>query len=56
MVRNVALQAEPAEPPIGEVQVNLLAQPALRADAEAVAHDQHPDHQLRVDQGRPISL
>ncbi|GGH27632.1 hypothetical protein GCM10007036_36290 [Alsobacter metallidurans] len=29
--------------------MNLLAEPALRADAEAVAHQQHSDHQLRVD-------
>ena len=53
MVRNIALQAEPAEPAIGEVQMHLLAQPPLRADAEAVADDQHPDHQLRIDRGPP---
>ena len=31
--------------------MHLLAQPALRADAEAVADDQHPDHQFRIDRG-----
>ena len=30
--------------------MNLVAEPALRADAETVADDQ-PDHQLRVDRG-----
>jgi len=35
--------------------VNLLAQSALRADAEAVADDQHADHQLRID-GRSTSV
>ncbi len=51
VVGHRVLQAEPAEPPVGQVQFNLLAQPALRADAEAVSHDQHPDHQLGVDRG-----
>jgi hypothetical protein len=34
--------AEAAEPAIGEVQVDLLAQPSLRADAAAVADQEHP--------------
>jgi hypothetical protein len=29
--------------------MDLLAQPPFRADAEAVAHDQHADHQFRID-------
>ena len=33
--------------------MNLLAQPPLRADAEAVADDQHPDQQLRIDRRPP---
>jgi hypothetical protein len=28
--------------------MDLVAKPPLRPDAEAVADDQHPDHQLRV--------
>lgn len=36
-------------PPLGQVQVYLFAQWPLRADPEAVADGQHPDHQLRVD-------
>lgn len=31
----------------------LLAQPALGPDAEAVADDQHADHQLGADRGTP---
>jgi hypothetical protein len=31
--------------------VDLLAQPPFRSDAEAVAHNQHPDHQLGIDRG-----
>ncbi len=31
--------------------MDLLAQPALGADAHAVAHDEHPHHQLRIDRG-----
>jgi hypothetical protein len=44
-------EIQSAEPAIGQVQVHLFAQPALRADAGAVANDQHPDHQLRIDGG-----
>ena len=51
MVGHVAIEAEPAEPAIGQVQMNLLAQPPLGADAEAVADDQHPDHQLGINRG-----
>src|SRR5271163_3971767 len=33
------------------VEVDLVAQPPLRANAKAVAHDQHADHQLGIDRG-----
>src|ERR1700688_4254695 len=49
MVRNLVLKIEAAEPAIGEVQLDLLAQPPFKANAVAVANDQHPDHQLGVD-------
>ncbi len=53
VVGNSAVEPEPAEPAIGEVQMHLLAEPPLRADAEAVADDQHPDHQLGIDRWTP---
>jgi hypothetical protein len=34
--------------------MHFLAQPPLGADAEAVADQQHPDHQLRIDRGPPV--
>ena len=37
---------------VRQVEVNLLAQPPLRADAEAVADDQHPDQQPGIIEGR----
>jgi len=49
VIRHLALQPEPAEPPIGEVQMHLFAEPAFRTNAEAIADQQHPNHQLRVD-------
>jgi hypothetical protein len=48
VIRHRAIESQPAKPPVGEVQVHLFAQPSFRADAEAVAHDQHADHQFRV--------
>jgi hypothetical protein len=53
VIRHVAIPAQPAEPAIGQVEVNLLAQPPLRADPEAVADQQHADQQLRIDRGPP---
>src|SRR6185503_7901620 len=51
MVRDVAVEPEAAEPAVRQVEVNLLAQAPLGADAEAVSHDQYPDHQLGIDRG-----
>src|ERR1700732_4497793 len=48
-VMHLVVKIAPAEPAIGEVQLDLLAQPPLKANAVAVANDQHPDHQLGVD-------
>lgn len=55
MVRHRAVQAEPAKPAVRQVEVHLVAQPPLRPDAHAIADDQHPDHQLRVDR-RPAGI
>ena len=49
MIRHPAVETEPAEPAVGEVEVDLVAKPTLGADAEAVADDQHADHQLGID-------
>ena len=49
MIGDVAIEPQATEPAIGQTEVDLLAQPAFRANAEAVADDQHPDHQLRID-------
>ena len=51
MVGHPVGQIEPAEPAIGEIEMHLLAQPPFRADAEKVADQQHPEHQLRIDRG-----
>ena len=44
-----AVEPQSAKPAVGEVQMDLLAQPPFRADAKTVAHDQHADHQFRID-------
>ena len=49
VVWDLALHAQPAEPPVRQIEVHLFAEPPLRVDRVAVADDQHPDHQLRVD-------
>jgi hypothetical protein len=55
VVRHLAVEPEPAKPAISEVEVDLVAQPPLRPDAEAIAKDQHADHQLRINR-RPAGL
>jgi len=53
MIRNLVIEFESAEPAIAEMKVDLLAQPSFKADAIAVADNEHPDHQLRIDRGPP---
>src|SRR5207302_722322 len=48
MVGYIAVEPKTAEPAVRQIEVNLIAQSPLRADAEAVTHDQHPDHQLGI--------
>jgi hypothetical protein len=54
MVRHIAIETQPAEPSVGQVQMDLLAQPPLRPDAKTIADYQHPDQQFRIDR-RPAS-
>ncbi len=53
MIRDSILDAELAEPAIGEVHLHFTIDQPLRADRKDIPHDQHPDHQFRID-GRPI--
>src|SRR5215469_539053 len=49
MVGHRTVEPEPTKPPVGEVQGHLLAQSPLRADAEAITHDQRssaPDRSM----------
>jgi len=52
-VGNRVIEIEPAEPPVCEVEHHLLAQFSLRAEAEAVADDKHPDQQLGINRRPP---
>ena len=51
MIGNLAIQTEPAEPPVRQIEVNFLAKPTFRPNAHAITNDQHPDHQLRINRG-----
>jgi hypothetical protein len=51
MIRNRVVQIEAAEPPIRQIEGHLLAKPPLRADAVAIADDEHADHQLGINRG-----
>ena len=48
MIRHATVEPKPAKPAVRQVEVNLLAQAPLGADAEAIAHDQHSDHQFGI--------
>src|SRR5947208_13951794 len=49
MIRDGVLNAELAKPTIGEVHLHLATDQPLRTDCEDIPHDQHPDHQRRID-------
>ena len=49
MIGDLVFDAELAKPPVGQIDLHLRAQPPLRADRKHVTHNQHPDHQNRVD-------
>jgi hypothetical protein len=51
MIGNRVIEIEPTEPSVGQMQLHFPAQLSLEADAVAVADDQHPDHELRIDRG-----
>src|SRR5262245_55683040 len=53
MIGNLVIELEAAEPTITEMKFDLLAQLPIKADAIAVADNEHPDHQLRIDRGSP---
>src|SRR5579864_2824932 len=49
MVGHLVIEPEAAKPAIRQVQMDLFAQAPFGSDTHAISHDQHPDHQLRVD-------
>ena len=49
MIGHIAVEPEPAEPPVRQIEVDLFAEAPLGANAEAIADNQHPDHQLGSD-------
>ena len=49
MIGDLVLDAEPAKPAIGQIDLHLSADAPLRADRKHVADDEHPDHQHRID-------
>jgi hypothetical protein len=55
VIGDLVVEVEPAKPSVGQVQFDFLTQPPLKANAEAVTHDQHPDHQLWINR-RPANL
>jgi hypothetical protein len=55
VIGHSVFQAQAVEPTIRKDEMNLLAKAAFGANAETVAHDQHANHELRVDR-RPASV
>ena len=51
VIRNLGLEVEATKPAIGKVELDLFAQPPLRADAVTVANNEHADQQLGIDRG-----
>src|SRR5579863_448420 len=55
MIGYPVLDAELTKPPIGQIDLHLRAQLPLGADRKHVSHNQHPDHQHRINR-RPTCV
>ena len=49
VIRDPVLDAQAAEPAVGQVHLHLAADRPLRADREHIAKDEHPKHKYRID-------
>jgi hypothetical protein len=53
VIGDFIFKAQPAEPAIRQVQMSLFAQSPLGANALAIAHEQHANHQFRINRRTP---
>jgi hypothetical protein len=49
------VQNEPAKPAVRQIKVDFVAEAPLRSYAEAIADEEHPDHQFGIDR-RPSDV
>lgn len=56
MVRHLTVEPQSTEPSVSQIEVHFLTKAPLRADAKAVADNQHPDRQFGIDRSRPMLL
>src|ERR1700676_2204761 len=49
MIRDSILEADLAEPAIGKVHLHFTTDQPLRTNRKDIPHDEHPDHQFRID-------
>jgi hypothetical protein len=48
-----SIQTQTAKPAVGQIEVDFVTEAPFRSDTEAIADQEHPDHQLRIDRGPP---
>ena len=51
VVRFMAMEPRRAKLTISQIEMYLFTKPPSGADAEAIANDQNPNHQTRIDRG-----
>ena len=51
MIWQFVLDAQAAEPAVGQVDLHLAAQCPFRANGKDIADDEHPDHEHWIDRG-----
>jgi hypothetical protein len=49
VIRDLVLDAQAAEPPVRQVDLDLPTQQSFRADTKHITDDQHPDHEYWID-------
>jgi len=53
VIGDSSIQTQPAKPAVCQIEVDFITEAPFRSYVEAIADQEHPDHQLRIDRGPP---
>jgi hypothetical protein len=53
VIGDSSIQTQPAKPAVCQIEVDFITEAPFRSYAEAIADQEHPDHQVRIGRGPP---